>query len=126
MKNESENVIACPLSDFVNKLAGKWTIPILYRLISEAGPIRFRELQRRTQIITQKELTKHLRLLEARGLVTRKVFPVIPPKVEYEATPVARELLESLEGIAQWMKKNGKMLSGQKTESEHSKVSSDI
>lgn len=110
MTDLSQAVEACPLSAFVNTVSGKWAIPILYRLISTDGPVRFRELQRKAVPITQKELTKQLRLLEARGLVTRKVFPVVPLHVEYEATPIARELIDSLDGIAQWMRRNAPSL----------------
>lgn len=100
----------CPLSAFVMTISGKWAIPILYRLISTPGAIRFLELQRKARPITQKELTKQLRLLEERGLVTRNVFPVMPLHVEYEATPMARELIDSLEGIALWMRRHSSVL----------------
>lgn len=110
MTELSEEAEACPLSAFVNTVSGKWAIPILYRLISTDGPIRFRELQRKAAPITQKELTKQLRLLEARSLVIRRVFPVVPLHVEYEATPIARELIDSLDGIARWMRRNGSAL----------------
>lgn len=111
---------SCPLSEFVKIVSGKWAIPILYRLISTDGPIRFRDLQRRAHPITQKELTKHLRMLETRGLVTRTSYPTIPPRVEYEATPVARELLYALEGIAAWMRRHGPALTDAAIESSHS------
>jgi DNA-binding HxlR family transcriptional regulator len=98
---------SCPLSAFVNIVSGKWAIPILYRLIVTHGPIRFRELQRAARPITQKELTKQLRLLEARKLVRRTAYAEIPPRVEYEATPVARKLISSLEGLADWVREHG-------------------
>ena len=100
----------CPLSAFVNIVSGKWAIPILYRLIVTDGPIRFRELQRHARPITQKELTKQLRLLEARKLVRRTVFAEVPPRVEYQATPVARQLIGTLEGLADWVRRNGEEL----------------
>lgn len=100
----------CPLYAFVNTFSGKWAIPVLYRLIVTDGPIRFRDLQRRAAPVTQKELTRQLRHLEACGLVKRSVLPVSPPHVEYEALPVARELLNSLEGIADWMRRNSDKL----------------
>ncbi|MFY0581548.1 winged helix-turn-helix transcriptional regulator [Cystobacter fuscus] len=88
--------------------------PLLYRLIINDGPIRFRELQRAARPITQKELTKQLRLLETRGLVHRTVYPEMPPHVEYEATHVARQLLGSLESIAAWMRTHGRSLHSKK------------
>lgn len=99
--------VDCPLSAFVNLVSGKWAIPILYRLIITGGPIRFRELQRAAHPITQKELTKHLRHLESRGLVHRTIYAEVPPRVEYEATAVARELVTSLEALAEWMRTYG-------------------
>lgn len=95
------------MTGFVNLVAGKWAIPILYRLITTDDPVRFRELLRRASPVTQKELTKGLRLLERRGLVTREVFAEVPARVEYTATPAARELIGALEGIVVWMRTYG-------------------
>jgi DNA-binding HxlR family transcriptional regulator len=100
----------CPLTAFVNIVSGKWAIPVLYRLIVTDGPIRFRELQRLANPITQKELTKQLRLLEARGLVRRTMFPEVPMRVEYEATPIAKKLIVSLEALADWVREHGPSL----------------
>lgn len=97
----------CPLSAFVNLVSGKWAIPLLYRLIVTDGAIRFRELQRLAQPITQKELTKQLRLLEERGLVRRTVFDERPARVEYEATPAAKHLIGALEELVVWMRDHG-------------------
>ncbi|MDU2784371.1 MAG: helix-turn-helix domain-containing protein [Enterobacter sp.] len=74
----------CPMTQFVNLISGKWAIPILYRLIVINTPVRFGDLLRAAAPITQKELTKQLRLFEQRGLVTRTVYPEIPPRVEYQ------------------------------------------
>ena len=68
----------CPMTQFVNLISGKWAIPILYRLIVFNTPVRFGDLLRAAAPITQKELTKQLRLFEQRGLVTRTVYPEIP------------------------------------------------
>lgn len=100
-------VLNCPLSAFVNMVSGKWAIPILYRLIVTDGPIRYRDLQRLATPITQKELTKQLRILEERGLVSRTVYEELPARVEYEATAEARQLLSGLEGLALWMRDHG-------------------
>ena len=97
----------CPLTGFVNLISGKWAIPILYRLIAHGGPIRFAELQRATAPITQKELTRHLRQFEQQGLVTRTVYPDMPPRVEYEATDLSRTLKAPLDGLAGWMLEHG-------------------
>jgi DNA-binding HxlR family transcriptional regulator len=64
--------------------------------------LRFRELQRGLGRITQKELTRHLRRLEASGLVAREVFHEVPPRVEYRLTDLGRSLLGPLEALGQW------------------------
>jgi len=94
----------CPMVDFVNLVSGKWAIPILYRLIVTGHPIRFMELQRAVVPITQKELTKQLRLFEQRGLVRRTIYPEVPPRVEYEATELAATLRDTLDSLADWMR----------------------
>lgn len=92
---------------FVNLISGKWAIPVLYRLISENRPVRFRELQRAAVPITQKELTRHLRLFEQQGLVTRTAYPEMPPRVEYEITPLGLTLKPTLDSLAAWMRTHG-------------------
>lgn len=99
----------CPMVQFVELIAGKWAIPILYRLIVTAAPIRFGELQRAITPITQKELTWQLRV-EQRGLVNRKVYAEVPPRVEYEITPLGKTLQPTLDSLAQWMRAHHKDL----------------
>ncbi|HEY2452931.1 MAG TPA: helix-turn-helix domain-containing protein [Scandinavium sp.] len=96
----------CPMVSFVNLIAGKWAIPILYRLILIDEPVRFSELQRAVNPITQKELTKQLRQFEARGLVNRTVFAEVPPRVEYQITTLGKSLRPTLDSLAEWMRMN--------------------
>jgi DNA-binding HxlR family transcriptional regulator len=65
----------CPMTRFVGLISGKWATPILYRLIVLNTPVRFGELLRAVEPITQKELTKPLRQFELRGLVSLQVYP---------------------------------------------------
>jgi len=102
----------CPMLDFVNLISGKWAIPILYRLIVLDVPVRFSELQRAVAPITQKELTRQLRLFEQRGLVTRTVYAQVPPRVEYQITALGKTLRETLDSLAQWMRSHGHELQG--------------
>ncbi|EEQ07382.1 transcriptional regulator [Yersinia bercovieri ATCC 43970] len=95
---------------FVELIAGKWAIPTLYRLIVTAAPIRFGELQRAIAPITQKELTRQLRAFEQRGLVNRKIYAEVPPRVEYEITPLGKTLQPTLDSLAQWMREHHKDL----------------
>ncbi|MDW5499643.1 helix-turn-helix domain-containing protein [Pseudomonas lundensis] len=100
----------CPMVGFVNLVAGKWAIPILYRLILIDGPIRFSELQRAVAPIAQKELTRQLRQFEQRGLVTRQVFPEVPPRVEYQITSLGKTLRPTLDSLANWMRTHAPQL----------------
>ncbi|MFM2482545.1 winged helix-turn-helix transcriptional regulator [Celerinatantimonas sp. YJH-8] len=92
--------------DFVNIISGKWVIPILYRLIITNDAIRFGALQRAIGTITQKELTKQLRSLETLGLVTRTIYPEIPPRVEYQITELGKSLKPMLDLLAEWMREH--------------------
>ncbi|HGG0600700.1 TPA: winged helix-turn-helix transcriptional regulator [Enterobacter roggenkampii] len=100
----------CPMTQFVNLISGKWAIPILYRLIVINAPVRFGDLLRAAAPITQKELTKQLRLFEQRGLVTRTVYPEIPPRVEYQITGLGLTLQDALSPLAAWMSEYGDQL----------------
>jgi DNA-binding HxlR family transcriptional regulator len=102
----------CPMLRFVSLISGKWAIPILYRLIVTDAPIRFSELQRAVAPITQKELTRQLRLFEQRGLVQRKVFAEVPPRVEYRITALGSSLRPTLDSLAGWMRSHGHRLKG--------------
>lgn len=92
----------CPIGKLIELLSGRWAFPVLYRLLRADGPIRFGQLQRAVGRVTQKELTKTLRVFEERGLVERKVYPEIPPRVEYWLTPLGASLGEPLCGLARW------------------------
>lgn len=81
-------------------IGGKWKPLILYLL--REGSLRYSELQKNIDGITQKMLTQQLRQLEIDGLLTRKVFPVIPPHVEYTLTKRGLSLLPLLRSMAEW------------------------
>ena len=94
----------CPMVQFVGLISGKWAIPILYRLIVIDGPVRFGELQRAVAPITQKELTRQLRLFEQKGLLRRQVYAEVPPRVEYTVTALGKTLRPPLDALADWMR----------------------
>lgn len=75
----------CPVALTLNLIGGKWKALILWNLLE--GTMRYSELRRAVPDATPKMLTQQLRELEADGLVTRTVWPVVPPKVEYSLTP---------------------------------------
>lgn len=91
---------ACPLTEVLDRVAGKWSIGIL--VAAAAGPVRFTELERTVAGISRRMLTLNLRRLERDGLLVRTVYPTVPPKVEYRLTPMARELHASLLGLVDW------------------------
>ena len=81
-------------------LGGKWKMPILWRL--RERPWRYNELQRNLKKVTPKMLTEQLRELERDGLINRKVFAVIPPKVEYTLTEQGRTTIPVIEVLREW------------------------
>lgn len=88
----------------LSRIADKWTALIIQVLAH--GTRRYAELQREIGGISQKMLTQTLRSLERDGLVSRKVYPVVPPKVEYALTPLGRTLIEPLNAICHWAEKH--------------------
>lgn len=91
---------ACPVREVLDRVAGKWSILVV--VAAARGPIRFTELERSIDGISRRMLTLTLRNLERDGLLTRTVYPTVPPKVEYALTPIARELHESLVALTDW------------------------
>lgn len=102
----SDQVIneACPLTEVLDHVAGKWSIGIL--VAAAHGPVRFTELERTITGISRRMLTLNLRKLERDGLLIRTVYPTVPPKVEYSLTPMARELHASLSGLVGWAERH--------------------
>lgn len=92
----------CPVEAGLNILSGKWTLKKLWHLSN--GTIHFNELQRRLGNITTKTLTQQLRELEEQGIITRKVFPEIPPKVEYSLSEMGITLKPVLAQLCDWGK----------------------
>ncbi|MEC3914265.1 winged helix-turn-helix transcriptional regulator [Nocardia sp. CDC160] len=92
----------CPARDVLTVLADKWVPLVLGTLRNEGGPIRFNELRRRLDGITQKMLTRTLRNLERDGLVRRTVYPTVPPRVEYELTGLGADLGVITHAMGQW------------------------
>jgi DNA-binding HxlR family transcriptional regulator len=90
----------CPVQVTLKVLGGKWKLPILWYLREKR--MRYSELQRAIEEITPKMLAQQLRELERDGLVARKVFPVVPPKVEYSLTPYGRSLEPILTLLGTW------------------------
>src|SRR5689334_20856129 len=91
---------ACTVRQVLDRVGGKWSIGILVE--ASNGPVRFTELERALEGISRRMLTLTLRNLERDGLLVRTVYPTVPPKVEYTATPMACELYDSLTALTSW------------------------
>lgn len=90
----------CSVEAALSLIDGKWKGVILYRLLG--GPVRFNALRRIIPAVTQRMLTNQLRELEADGLVTRTVYPGVPPKVEYSLSPLGVTMEPILEALKVW------------------------
>jgi DNA-binding HxlR family transcriptional regulator len=91
--------------EIIGRVADKWTMLALETL-EEHGRLRFTRLGELIGDVSQKMLTKTLRQMEADGLVARTVFPVVPPRVEYELTELGRGLSEAFCGVWIWVEQN--------------------
>jgi DNA-binding HxlR family transcriptional regulator len=91
---------ACELRDLLDRLADKWSL-LVVELLGH-GTHRFTELRRHIDGISQRMLTVTLRQLERDGLVRRTVYPVIPPRVDYQLTPLGGTLLEQIQPLVAW------------------------
>src|SRR5260221_992177 len=92
------------VSEVLDRIGDKWSV-LVVAMLGE-GPKRFNELRRAIASISQRMLTLTLRGLERDGLVTRTMFPTIPPRVDYELTNLGRSLLEPVSGIGLWARQN--------------------
>src|SRR5262245_42287195 len=94
----SENCQA--VSEVLQRVGDKWTV-LVVKILAD-GPMRFNELRRAVDGISQRMLTLTVRALERDGLVTRTVYPSVPPRVEYELTALGRSLLQPVTALAMW------------------------
>lgn len=97
-ENVSSNCTA--MSDILNRIGDKWSVMVVGRLRN--GPVRFNAIKRDIGGISQRMLTLTLRNLERDGLVTRTVYPEIPPRVEYALTPLGDSLQPAIGALWDW------------------------
>lgn len=100
MKTKAELLPECPVAQTVQLIGNKWKLLIIRNLLER--PWRFNELQRSLEGISQKVLTDSLRSLAADGLVSRTVYPEVPPRVEYALTDLGRSLKPILDAMRDW------------------------
>ena len=91
---------SCPAETTLGVIGGKWKLLILHELLS--GASRFGELRRRLSGISEKILAQHLRELENDGIISRKIYPEVPPKVEYALTASGKTLKPIIDGLHEW------------------------
>jgi len=91
----------CPVRNVLDRFGDKWSTLIII-ILGEGEKMRFNELHKAIGDVSQKMLTTSLRTLEADGLVSRKVFPEIPPRVEYELTAMGMTLVPHISALSAW------------------------
>ena len=106
---EPSEAAYCCVEATVALIGGRWKANILWSLME--GTHRFSVLRRKGRGVSQRMLTQQLCELERHGLVTRKIFPEVPPRVEYTITPLGRSLRPLLEAMHDWGMKNQKIVS---------------
>ena len=94
----------CPIRNVLARISDKWSLLVLYTL--KDNTLRFSNLRQAIPDVSQKMLTHTLRTLETDGLIIRKVYAEIPPKVEYSLTPRALSLLPHIDGLIGWAQEN--------------------
>ena len=95
----------CPIRNVLSRIGDKWSMLVIFTLENNCC-LRFKELQRSIPDISQKMLTATLKTLEADGLVLRKAFPEVPPRVEYLLTDKGKSLLPHIDGLLSWAMDN--------------------
>jgi DNA-binding HxlR family transcriptional regulator len=91
----------CPVETVLDIIGGKWKVLVLWHL-QERGTMRFAELLRAIDGVTPKVLTQQLRELERQGMIGRRVYPEVPPRVEYELTPLGLTIEGPLAVLCEW------------------------
>ncbi|MFI2742332.1 winged helix-turn-helix transcriptional regulator [Zhouia sp. PK063] len=96
---------SCPVRNVLDRFGDKWSVLILL-VLDQEGTMRFNEIHQAIGDISQKMLTVSLRTLEADGLVSRKIYAQIPPKVEYKLTDLGHSLIPHIDALANWANQN--------------------
>ena len=90
----------CPIRDILDRIGDQWTLLVLHSL--DGGTLRFNELMRAIGDVSKQMLSTTLKRLEEDGFVLRTVYPEVPPRVEYELTPLGRSFMVPMRGLVDW------------------------
>ncbi len=104
-KSKYFNNGSCPIRLVLDRIGEKWSILILL-ILKENEVLRFNEINKLIGDISQKMLAQTLKSLETDGLISRKVYPVVPPKVEYRLTELGEDFYPLIANITEWAKTN--------------------
>ena len=105
-KEDKNSVIEiCPIRNVIARFGNKWAFLVLYT-INENEVVRFSELCKAIPDVSSRMLSETLRVLEADGFTSRKVYPVVPPKVEYRLTRLGASLIPHIVALTEWAQQN--------------------
>ena len=106
-KSPPDEHTRCPLQDLLTRLGDKWSMLVIIALAESAGDrLRFSELMRSVNGISQRMLTTTLRHLERDGIISRRLYPEVPPRVEYTLTSRGKGLLMPVKELVTWIEKH--------------------
>lgn len=119
-KEEAGSIIEiCPIRNVIARFGNKWAL-LTVLIIGEQGVVRFNELSRLIPDVSSRVLSSTLRTLEADGFIDRKIYAVVPPKVEYRLTEVGESLLPLIRQLTEWAQTNMKRVMDHRKEYEAS------
>ncbi len=121
-KEETGSIIEmCPVRNVIARFGNKWAL-LTVLIIGEQGVVRFNELSRMIPDVSSRVLSSTLRTLEADGFISRKIYAVVPPKVEYRLTEVGKSLLPLIRQLTEWAQTNMKKVMNHRKEYEDSVI----
>ncbi|MGO4475074.1 winged helix-turn-helix transcriptional regulator [Massilia sp. 2TAF26] len=97
---DADTADGCPIRDILDRIGDQWTLLVLHSL--DCGTLRFNELMRAIGDVSKQMLSTTLKRLEEDGFVLRTVYPEVPPRVEYELTPLGRSFMVPMRGLVDW------------------------
>lgn len=110
----SKKDVSCPVEITLGVISGRWKVMIIHQLLE--GTKRFNQLHRELSGITHRTLTKQLREMETNGLIIRRDYGEIPPRVEYSLSPLGMTLKDILMAMHAWAEEHGHMIVGTETQ----------